>query len=103
MGTKLILLDSLLQEIEMLEEKNVEFCKQCQLKGLKSKILKFATIQNKNTSLFFCSSRKCPVHFFRITSKVLEKKNQSQELSDSVNFNEKRKKKWGRLWLAKEK
>ena len=45
-------------QIIMLEEKNVEFCKQCQEKGLQNKILKFSTIQNKNTSLFFCSSRK---------------------------------------------
>ena len=42
----------------MFEEKSIEYCKKCQRKGLQNKILKFATIQDKNTSLFFCSSRK---------------------------------------------
>lgn len=43
----------------MFEEKSIEYCKKCLRKGLQNKILKFATIQDKkNTSLFFCSSRK---------------------------------------------
>ena len=85
----------------MKEEKNIEFCRQCQEKGLQNKILKFSTIQSKNTSLFFCSSRQCPVHFFKTTSNVVENKNESKKITDNLYLNDTRRLRWGRLWMAK--
>ena len=41
-------------QIVMLKNKIVQFCPECEIKGLRSKILNFQSCRYENKTLFFC-------------------------------------------------